>query len=530
MYLSHIIDRKSNTLIVGRQWGRGLTAIDLETGEVQRFDQSTFFTKDEITTTGFRYLALDHQQNIYFTSGKGLGKLNYISGKASIYKNTIHSECTGVTANSEGLIYAVFANDQLYEFDSLLTKVQLDVAGLESILFDQNDQFWATSSSGMVHIDLSSNTTYTLNKSNGLPKSNLLGSKIVKGRSNFIHIYDSGWMANLDKSKLTSLDPFDTSPKITSITPYHYKFSSRNYKPRSMTRFEYMLDGRDENWQVADRQNEVFLSNLTPGKYVFKVRSSFMKGPWNYTESEPFSIPYPWWLRWYSIASVIIFISSLVYIYTHQVRKEEQLKSSLRNLEMQTLRSQMNPHFIFNALNSIKHFILGNDKFEAAEYLSNFSMLIRKILNHSKSESISLHEELETLRLYIDMEKMRFDKQFEYSIEIDPEVDPEFTTIPPLILQPYVENAIWHGLLHKNDHGQLTIRIKNQPNFTIYEIEDNGIGRVQAAQIKTKSALKKKSLGMQITKDRLQASKTKAKVEIEDLEQGTKVTIKIPLV
>lgn len=225
-----------------------------------------------------------------------------------------------------------------------------------------------------------------------------------------------------------------------------------------------------------------------------------------------------------------------------RLEKEQKLadyKSRTAALEMMALRAQMNPHFIFNCLNSINRFILKNEPDAASDYLTKFSKLIRLILQNSQAKSVCLENELEALSLYIDMEISRFEDQFNYQIILDPTLEIEHLEVPPLIIQPYVENAIWHGLMNKADKGHLLIELHREGNTLCCVITDDGVGRKQAAILKSKSANKSKSLGMQITAHRLElinALNEKATtVEVNDLVDssgeacGTSVLLKIPV-
>jgi tetratricopeptide (TPR) repeat protein len=215
-----------------------------------------------------------------------------------------------------------------------------------------------------------------------------------------------------------------------------------------------------------------------------------------------------------------------------------RLQKHAADLEMQALRAQMNPHFIFNCLNAINHFILKNETETASDYLTRFSRLIRMVLQSSSHKYISLHDELETLKLYIGMESVRFRNHFSYSLHCDPSVDIESVQIPPMLLQPFVENAIWHGLMHRSEGGRLAIAIEEQESMLQCIIEDNGIGRRRAAELKSKSASFKKSMGMEITASRLQLLYTgengDTALKIIDLEDekgeaaGTRVILRIP--
>jgi LytS/YehU family sensor histidine kinase len=215
------------------------------------------------------------------------------------------------------------------------------------------------------------------------------------------------------------------------------------------------------------------------------------------------------------------------------------LKQRSAELEMQALRSQMNPHFIFNSLNSINRFILQNNKTQASEYLTKFSKLIRLILQNSQAELIPLESELESLELYLDLEALRFDYKFSYKISVPKDMDISALKVPPLIIQPYAENAIWHGLMHKEEKGQLDIEIRQENDDIYFKITDDGIGRNQAAAKTDRSATRHKPMGMRITADRIammqRADSKEPAIGINDLkgtdgsDAGTEVIIKLPV-
>ena len=214
-------------------------------------------------------------------------------------------------------------------------------------------------------------------------------------------------------------------------------------------------------------------------------------------------------------------------------------KKQLAELEMQALRAQMNPHFIFNSLNSINRFILQSNKALASEYLTKFSRLVRLILQNSEAALIPLESELESLQLYLELEAVRFDHQFDYKITIDKELDFSIIKLPPLIIQPYVENAIWHGLMHKEEKGHLAVELFEQDDMLFCKITDDGIGRKKASELKSKSASSHKSMGMRITADRIailqQKKQFDTNIKITDLvlpdgsAGGTEVLLKIPV-
>lgn len=218
----------------------------------------------------------------------------------------------------------------------------------------------------------------------------------------------------------------------------------------------------------------------------------------------------------------------------------QDTQQKMAEAEMQALRAQMNPHFIFNSLNSINRYIVKSDQATASLYLTRFAKLIRLILDNSNNKFITLSNELQALSLYMEMESIRFEKKFSYTIECDDNINTESIFVPPLIIQPYVENAIWHGLLHKETAGHLYVRISRKKSDLLQcVIEDDGIGREKARELKSKSASTKKSLGMKLTENRLgllsRHYSSEALVEIEDItdengeSKGTKVILNIPV-
>ena len=222
-----------------------------------------------------------------------------------------------------------------------------------------------------------------------------------------------------------------------------------------------------------------------------------------------------------------------------QKREQEvaQLHQQKTELELQALRAQMNPHFIFNCLSSVNRFILINRTEEASDYLTKFSRLIRMALHNSEKSYITLENELEVLRLYLDLERLRFKNAFNYSISLINTIDVSAVFIPPMLLQPFIENAIWHGLMHKQDAGFLDIELSIEEKILTCIITDNGIGRDKAAMINSKSAEKNKSMGVKITTERLALLSSnedeQAVFNIEDLTDnegnaaGTKVILKM---
>ena len=222
----------------------------------------------------------------------------------------------------------------------------------------------------------------------------------------------------------------------------------------------------------------------------------------------------------------------------HAGQLQLAFEQKLAEMEMTALRAQMNPHFIFNCLNSIKLYTTDNDSEKASAYLTKFSRLIRLVLENSRSERVTLNNELEALQLYLEMEAMRFKNKLRFKIDVELELDGDLIEIPPLLLQPYVENAIWHGLMHKKEGGCVQVKVMQpESDRLLITISDDGIGRAKAAALKSKSATANKSFGMKVTDERIallnQVYQTNANVKVYDLTDaegsaaGTEVVIEI---
>ncbi|MBO0322831.1 histidine kinase [Muricauda sp. CAU 1633] len=228
-----------------------------------------------------------------------------------------------------------------------------------------------------------------------------------------------------------------------------------------------------------------------------------------------------------------ILLTALTAFLFYRSNKQQKLANNL--LALKSLRTQMNPHFIFNALNSVNNYIAKSDERSANRFLSEFSVLMRSVLENSEEDFIPLSKELELLELYVKLEHSRFSDKFDYNIDVDKQVDIDAFQIPPMLLQPYIENAIWHGLRYKDEKGFLKIALKQlTPNLLEITITDNGIGRKKSAELKTSNQKKQKSKGMGNIKKRIQILndmyKNKVDVSITNLNEdqtGTKVTLKL---
>lgn len=290
--------------------------------------------------------------------------------------------------------------------------------------------------------------------------------------------------------------------------------------------YRYKFKGEDK-WSYLGNKAELSLKHLIPGDYHLLIQAGNNMDNWQ-SESLVVNVylPAPFYkTQWFLFLMFGLIIMGIVYVYRYlfkQHKIEEQYRQKLKDAEMQALRSQMNPHFMFNTLNSINSFIIEHKIDEASEYLTTFSKLMRNILDNSKHTAISLDKELDTLKLYLNLEAARLEHCFDYRIKFNKDVHPESLRVPPLILQPFAENAIWHGLRNKEGKGLLEVLIEQRNESILHiTIKDNGIGRDAAGSFMA-SQFKHKSYGVDITSSRLKLLSSDSQIVIEDLFEGDK--------
>lgn len=319
-----------------------------------------------------------------------------------------------------------------------------------------------------------------------------------------------------------------------------YRIST--YKSPTSARYRYRMIGLDDTWHLTSHTS-VQYAELPPGEYRFEVVAENYDLQWSLEPATvTFSIHPPFWGTWaFRLLLIVVVVAGTFSIVRWQwVRGRKKLKTEqeLMQLESKALRAQMNPHFVFNVLSAIQSYVSEGNTSASEIYLGKFAGLIRRILENSRSSFIPIHEELRTIRYYLDLEQMRFQNGFDYTIEVDPELDMRATQIPPMIIQPYLENAIVHGLHSRTGKGKIELRLKRMENLLHCEITDNGIGYQGAGQ-HVSSQNGHKPMGLLITRERLALLQHQAadqlSVTLEDLSKetsgtsGTRVTITLPI-
>ncbi len=294
-----------------------------------------------------------------------------------------------------------------------------------------------------------------------------------------------------------------------------FNFALLAYNRPAKHQYHYQLSPFDENWKQTDGRLPVATyTNLPPGNYTFRLKASADGVNWEQSKNLPFTIEPALWQRgWFIpalfLALLFIIVAFLRYNFQSRLKAEKEkneVEKKMISLELHALQAQMNPHFIFNAINSIQHFMLKGDLVQANDYLTRFARLMRFYLEASINKRVRLSEELDMLKLYLELEKLRFDASFDYNIRIEKSVQTMQVEIPSMLLQPHVENAIHHGLATKKGKGHLTITIKEnkEKSKLIITIEDNGIGRDEARKLRNTLSVKHQSRATQLLNERSQ--------------------------
>ncbi|TND08219.1 MAG: putative signal transduction histidine kinase [Bacteroidetes bacterium] len=326
--------------------------------------------------------------------------------------------------------------------------------------------------------------------------------------------------------------------------PYHDNnlnilFTGLSYRMSGDVVFRYRLNDRNDSWQVV-RSPSVQLASLEPGDYTFEVQAQNEDGAWSEKPAVfHFRIRPPYWKTWWFITltgSLVLFFAALFYRRRiRMIRYRDTMQRLLSEYRRQALAAQMNPHFIFNALNSIQTFILKNDRVSATRYLSMFAQLMREVLDNSQSVHITVERELEALRLYLQLEQLRFPDKLRYEIKTEGFSTSELL-IPALLLQPFVENAIRHGIAPKEEGGTVLVLLSKKENGILCVIEDDGKGRAASRKQETGGH---RSSGSELTEKRIRHDAEQADIPAEFLVEdivspggqpcGTRVSFRVAI-
>lgn len=424
---------------------------------------------------------------------------------------------------------------------------------------------WAATNKGVSKITITNRaplkyTIKTYSMMDGLPSNEINDIEIVRNKiwvaSNkgvtFFHP-DSVNSAHIDLP--IYLNTIQINDKDTSILP-NYKltydqnnikvnFTGLGFKSAGKLNYRYRMIGLDTSWTYT-KSREIQFTTLPANNYTLILNVMNADNTWSKNVSiVHFDISLPFWKQWwFQLVVIVLCAYTMFFLIRFRLKRVEQRKEKindlnkiLMNLKLKALRAQMNPHFTFNVMNSIQHFIANNDGEAANRYLSRFSKLIRLILNNSEKNQVPIADEIKALELYLELEAMRFEERFEYKISVDKSIDILEVEIPSMLIQPYVENSIKHGILNLGRRGVIQIDIEKHDKFLKCIIEDNGVGRSHSVFLNKN--ISHKSFGTAITQERLAAinalNNSKLSENVIDLYDdkgepiGTRVEIYIPI-
>jgi sensor histidine kinase YesM len=483
-------------------------------------ENTNFNNRSKFVTDYYNRIAFTKNNNILFS---GFGGWNLVAKNGNI----IHSFFTSK--------YKV-ANDHI-----------------EGIAEDSHGNIWFGCAEGLYQYNPKTDKAIRISQIDGLESNDITFGFYKLNDDRLAIASDSGiQILNLKEIvktqlinhlKLTSVQKDNVEVPISSpkfifdynFTELDFNFSALSFSDNEKIIYRYRFSD-EKKWNYLGTTPKLALIKLPAGDYEIIVEAGDNLGNWQKKQLKiNLKINPPFYFTFWFIGIVFLLFVFIAYLIVrfllNQEKEKSKLKQTIIDVEMKTLRSQMNPHFLFNSLNSINSFIVQQKSKEASTYLTTFSKLMRNILENSRQETISLEKELETLKMYLQLETARLDHGFDYQISINKDIDAEFVQIPPLIIQPFVENAIWHGLVNKKGHGFLKIEISKLQSMLHIKISDNGIGREASAMLK-KEQVKHKSYGIKITRQRIEMLNPKNELKISDLDdemgnKGTLVELKI---
>lgn len=468
-----------------------------------------------VWTADNRYLMIDNSGMI--RSVTGAIDIHQMSQRIKFYTEP-SGKCWIIYGGGMALYHW---NGQQYPVKELqvTSRENLPGDGVNDITMDGDHRLWAITSAGVVVIEPGSKAedrlvVNQLSEEAGIFSDQWAHIGLLNDPAGFIWIYFPDRIIRLDPRQLR----FDHQPPPVTIEdvqltreavswsswsdslygyrqlpheislPYYLNSLMISYRAPcfngpSGVEYSYQLEGA---WSQPTRSNSVTFVKLSPGEYHFRVRARKSNTGWSLPAEFIFSIGKPYWETWVFRAVCLLLIlttiAALFGVRLRRIQRKAMVREQVRELELKALRAQMNPHFIYNALNSIQALVLDDYPEKATMYISKFSRVLRQVLNHSERSVISLREELEALELYLQLEQLRLHVNLQYHIKPDPGIGLDSEWLPPLILQPFAENSLWHGLSRKKGEKRLDILLHAEGEWLVVEIVDNGIGREQAAR------------------------------------------------
>ena len=510
-----------------------------------------------IRELGENQMGFGTTEGLYITDKKLADLAHYTMGDG-----LPHNQINDMIIDSDSLVWlateggiSIWDGEQ---FRNLTTDHGLLSNSCKVILKDERQGIWVGTVRGLHYIRDNQILTYTshmgliaedinclfFDRDRNLWIGTSLGISVLPNRE-IPHIEDAPRLYFNSLLIDDSLASFSEEVSISQKQQLEINYSAISYVEPERIRFQYRLKSDAEWDEVQGRK--LTLANMQADNYELQIRARKLNSDWNPPVCFSFEVIAPWWQRPISwLLGILIFLvlgGVISWFYLQRLRRKEKAKTLVNKrfaeLELQALQAQINPHFIFNALGVIQQFIVENDTETANMYLVRFARLMRMFLDSSKDKYISLDEEIKMLTLYIEMEKLCYEEKFTYSIQVDDKLRNRSVKLPSMLIQPFVENAIHHGLLLKEKPGNLLVDFQLRGKEMVCTVVDDGVGRKKALELKQKSYVSYKSRGMKITEERLKVlnhvEQAQYRLDIQDLQSpggnslGTQVMIFIPL-
>lgn len=494
------------------------------------------YASDTLTTHWARGIAINSSQEIlWIATNEGLEIYTKKQNKwHSSHLNLIKKQVLSITYDEQHTLYAVTFDGEIYKIDkknivTLLQHLPNDIQANQ--IKKYKNQLLIATNFGLWKLNLKTNNWEVIDKLKGLCSNEVLSLSVI---SNNIWIATPNGLqmipVHLQKEikratiylKEISIDGEKTdknnSLQINYNQALRIKIETNAYSSNRNFKYAYRFSNTDTSWIILPSSIEhIQIPSIPNGdfKIEIKVIDYLSRDSNNKIIIKGYVCP-PFWQRWWFYVLISLLGLSIAFVFlkyrikllqTKQIAelKRIQLENDLRFSQETALKAQMNPHFLFNVLNSIKGYIYENDKKNATFYLSSFSDLVRKILNHSSSSEIKLEEEIDILKLYIELEAMLIQDDFKYNLVIEEDLDVSHIKIPALLIQPYVENAFKHGLRHKTGKKELNIHfaLQSNKNYLVISITDNGIGRDASSRLNAQHNTTHRSFATDATSKRI---------------------------
>jgi ligand-binding sensor domain-containing protein len=517
----------------------------------------------------------DHSGKIWICSNNNIWTYDSLNGLLNPFQDIpeLKTRIVDVKEDADGNIWMVSRGKGVIvkkenSYFTISQKEGLVGNMCRTVFIDSGNVVWVGTNNGLSKIVLTPGKDFKYTVTNYTSKNGLLsnevntilrqGDKLWLVHNNGVSVFDPaqiGENASPPPVYITRLLVNNDTVAATREIDFPYdrnyfniSFIGISYKDPGHVEYKYKMKGVDSNW-VYTYYTSVTYQTLPPGDYKFIVYAKNNDGYWSQNPATlSFTILPAWWQTLIFKTVVVLFLILIILfvfrIRINVIRQRDRKKSVLQNkiagIELKALRAQMNPHFVFNSINSVQYFITNNDPDSSQKYLSKFAKLIRYVVDNSKLTFIPVKKEIEALTLYLDLEALRFGSRFEYNITVHENVDVEYTQIPSMLIQPYVENSIWHGIMHKKGNGKIDITLEMKEDVLFCTIEDNGIGRKKSMELKhEKDECLHDSIGMSNTRERLeiinQVNDSNMSADVSDIIDekgeicGTKVEIHVPV-